>query len=79
MVPIDECEPNIPCIRWRVTRKNDDSPCGALTKVSVPQSGNKNKREMALVWRTSSLLHTNTLLIQPHNMTTVKEILEQCR
>ena len=45
MVPIDECESNIPYIRWRVTTKNDDSPCRALTKVSVPQLGNKNKRK----------------------------------
>ena len=45
-------------------------------------------REMALVWhekasrtalQTSSLLHTHTLLVQTHNMTTVKEIAEQCR
>ena len=43
---------------------------------------------MALVWhekasrtalQTSSLLHTHTLLVQTHNMTTVKEIAEQCR
>ena len=45
-------------------------------------------REMALVWhekasgtalQTSYLLLTHTLLIQTHNMTTVKEIAEQCR
>ena len=46
-------------------------------------------REMALVWhekanrtalQTSSLyIHTHTLLVQTHNMTTVKEIAEQCR
>ena len=29
--------------------------------------------------QTSSLLHTHTLLVQTHNMTTVKEIAEQCR
>ena len=43
---------------------------------------------MALVWhlkairnalKTSSLLHTHTLLVQTHNMTTVKKIAEQCR
>jgi len=43
---------------------------------------------MALVWQekssptalqTSSLLHTHTLLIQAHNMATVKEIAGQCR
>ena len=43
---------------------------------------------MALVWhekasrtalQTSSVLHTHTLLVQTHNMTTVKEIAEQCR
>ena len=43
---------------------------------------------MALVWhekasgtalQTSSLLLTHTLLIKTHNMTTVKEISEQCR
>ena len=42
---------------------------------------------MALVWhknasrtalQTSSLLRTHTLLVQTHNMTTVKEIAEQC-
>ena len=45
-------------------------------------------KEMALVWlekasrtalQTSSLLHTQTLLVQTHNMTTVKESAEQCR
>ena len=45
-------------------------------------------REMALVWhekasrtalQTDSLLHTHTLLVQTHTMTTVKEIAEQCR
>jgi len=45
-------------------------------------------REMALVWhekasgtalQTVSLLHTHTLLVQTHNMITVKEIAEQCR
>ena len=45
-------------------------------------------REIALVWhekasgtalQASSLLLTHTLLIQTHNMTTVKEISEQCR
>ena len=45
-------------------------------------------REMALVWhekasrtalQTSSISHTHTLLVQTHNMTTVKEIAEQCR
>ena len=44
-------------------------------------------REMALVWhekvsstalQTSTLLHTYTLLVRTHNMTTVKEIPEQC-
>ena len=44
--------------------------------------------EMALVWhekasltalQTSSLSHTGTLLVQTHNMTTIKEIEEQCR
>ena len=44
-------------------------------------------REIALVWyekasatalQTSSVLHTHTLLVQTHNMTTVKEIAEQC-
>ena len=43
---------------------------------------------MALVWhekasrtalQTSSLSHTHTLLVQTHNMTTAKEIAEQCR
>ena len=43
-------------------------------------------REMALVWhekasrtalQKSSLLHTHTLLVQTHNMITVKEIAEQ--
>ena len=29
--------------------------------------------------QTSLLLHTHTLLVQTHNMTTVKEIAEQCR
>ena len=42
--------------------------------------------EMALVWhekanrtalQTSLVLHTHTLLVQTHNMTTVKEIAEQ--
>ena len=45
-------------------------------------------REMVQVWhekasgtalQTSSLLLTHTLLIQTHNMTTVKEISEKCR
>ena len=45
-------------------------------------------REMKLVWhekasrtalQTSSLLHTHTLSVQTHNMTTVKEIEEKCR
>ena len=44
-------------------------------------------KEMALVrqekasrtaFQPSSLLHTHTLLVQTHNMTTVKEIAEQC-
>jgi len=44
-------------------------------------------REMALVWhekasrtslQTSLLSHTRTLLVKTHNMTTVKEIAEQC-
>jgi len=43
---------------------------------------------MALVWhekasrtalQTSSVNFTHTLLVQAHNMTTVKEIAEQCR
>ena len=43
---------------------------------------------MALVWherasptalQTGSLLQTHTLLVQTHNMTTVKESAEQCR
>ena len=43
-------------------------------------------REMALVWheiasrtalQTSSLFHTDTLLVQTHHTTTVKEIAEQ--
>ena len=42
---------------------------------------------MTLVWhekashtalQASSLLHTHNLLVQTHNMTTVKEIAEQC-
>ena len=42
-----------------------------------------NGREMALLWhekasrtalQTSSVLHTHTLLVQTHNMTTAKEI-----
>ena len=45
-------------------------------------------KEMALVWhkkasgtclQRSSVLQTHTLLKQTHNMTTVKEIAEQCR
>jgi len=45
-----------------------------------------NGKEMALVWhekasrtalQTSSVLHTHTLLVLTHNMTTVKEIAEQ--
>ena len=45
-------------------------------------------KEMALVWQekasctalqTSSVILTHTLLVQTHNMTTVKEIAEQCR
>ena len=45
-------------------------------------------KEMALVWhekasrtalQTSSVKFTLTLLVQAHNMTTVKEIAEQCR
>ena len=44
-------------------------------------------KEMALVWhkkasrtalKTSSVNFTHTLLVQTHNMTTVKEIAEQC-
>jgi len=43
---------------------------------------------MALEWhdkasrttlQTSSVLHTHTILVQTHNMTTVKEIADQCR
>ena len=43
---------------------------------------------MALVWhekasrtalQTSSVLHMHTFLVQTHNMTTVREIAEQCR
>ena len=43
---------------------------------------------MALVWhenasstalQTNSVLNTHTLLVQTYNMTTVKEIAEQCR
>ena len=46
-----------------------------------------NGKEMALVWdenasraalQTSSVNLTNTLLVQTHNMTLVKEIAEQC-
>ena len=45
-------------------------------------------REMVLVWhekarctavQTDSLLHTHTLLVQTHNMTTVKESAEKFR
>ena len=45
-------------------------------------------KEMALVWQekasctalqTSSVILTHTLLVQTHNMTTVKDIAEQCR
>ena len=45
-------------------------------------------REMTLIWhekanrtalQASSLLHTHTLIVQTHNMNTVKEIVEQCR
>jgi len=46
------------------------------------------RKEMALVWhekaslsalQTSSVNLAHTLLVQTHNMTTVKEIAEQCR
>ena len=45
-------------------------------------------KEMALVWhekasrnalQTSSVLQTHTLLVQTHNMTTIKDIAEKCR
>ena len=45
-------------------------------------------KEMALVWhekasraalQTSLVFRTHSLLVQTHNMTTVKEIAEQCR
>jgi len=53
-------------------------------------TGNKNKGKgigASMAWeiqsyhalQTSSLLHTHTLLVQTHNMTTVKEIAEQFR
>ena len=44
-------------------------------------------KEMALAWhektshtalQTSSVNFTHTVLVQPHNLTTVKEIAEQC-
>ena len=57
-------------------------------KLSVDQGIGIKGNEMALVWhekairsalQTSSVLHTHTLFVQSHNMTTVKEIAEQCR
>ena len=51
------------------------------------EQGINKEGEMALVWhkkasrtvlQTSSLFHTHTVLVQTHNMTTVKEIAKQC-
>ena len=53
-----------------------------------PQGIGIKGRAMVVVWhekasrtalKTSSVLHTHNLLVQTHNMTTVKEIAEQCR
>jgi len=64
---------------------------GTVIKISI---GTLNQgigikgKEMALVWhekanrpalQTSSVNFTHTLLVQTHNMITVKEIQEQCR
>ena len=64
---------------------------GTVIKISI---GTLNQgigikgKEMALVWhekanrtalQTSSVNFTHTLLVQTHNMITVKEIAEQCR
>ena len=54
-----------------------------LMTAGIDQGIGIKGREMALVWhekairtalQTSSVLHTHTLLVQTHNMTTVKEI-----
>ena len=60
---------------------------GGESKGGTDDKGIRIKgREIALVWhekashtalQTGSLLHTHTLLVQTHNMITVKEIAEQ--
>ena len=60
--------------------RNQDFPKGGVQGIGI------KGREMALVWhekasrtalQTNSLLHTHTLLVQTHNMITVKEIAGQ--
>ena len=59
-----------------------------LLLINLNQGIGLKGKKMVLVWhekasrtalQTSSVLHTHTLLVQTHNMTTVKEIAEQCR
>ena len=38
-----------------------------------------NEKTSRTAWQTSSINFTHTLLVQTHNMNTVKEIAEQCR
>ena len=59
-----------------------------MFQIRINQGITIKGKEMALVWikkasrtclQRSSVLQTRTLLEQTHNMTTVKEIAEQCR
>ena len=43
------------------------------------ENKNKGKGNGAGLVQTCSLFHKHTLLVQTHNMTTVKDIAEQCR
>jgi len=61
--------------------------CNFTVPLSYKQGIGIKGKEMALVWhekasrtalQTSSVNLTHTLLVQTHNMITVKEIAEQC-
>ena len=67
-------------IFWNYTQKKEQPPSARVRNF---QGIGIKGREMALVWhekasrtalQTSSVLYTHTLLVQTHNMTTVKEI-----
>ena len=69
------------------TLQPDYTPSLCLLEECIHQEIGRKGKEMALVWhekasrtklQTSSVNLTHTLLVQTHNMTTVKEIAEQC-